>query len=143
MTRTGLWACEDIKGGGDEETVGELAGGSGSALGVTCEWGPSRGGVSGEGSRVEEAGQEGLVRGRCEADHEEVEEEDDAEASNIKIGMTPTGDRYVDLGKKRRATVNTFKGKSVLHMHSRARRHVAHTSTCRWKIPRYTRVLRG
>ena len=69
---------EDVDEDAGAEHAGYAAKGrSGSALGMTCEWGPSRGGVCGEGSRVEEAGQEDLVRGRCEADHEEVEEEDD------------------------------------------------------------------
>ena len=41
------------------------------------------------------------------------DENDDAEdTSDIKVGVTSTGERYVDLGKKKRATVNQFKGAS-------------------------------
>ena len=40
-----------------------------------------------------------------------VEEEDeDEDTGDIKVGVSERGERYVELGKKKRATVNTFKG---------------------------------
>ncbi|KAI0744868.1 transcriptional Coactivator p15-domain-containing protein [Earliella scabrosa] len=42
-------------------------------------------------------------------------DEDEAEdTGDVHVGVNDRGERYVDLGKKRRATVNTFKGGKYL-----------------------------
>ncbi|TBU26457.1 transcriptional Coactivator p15-domain-containing protein [Dichomitus squalens] len=42
------------------------------------------------------------------------DEEEDVDTSVFKVGVNSEGERYVDLGKKRRATVRQFKGVSFL-----------------------------
>jgi len=39
---------------------------------------------------------------------------DSPDRDNIVIHSTPEGDKYLDLGKKKRATVRTFKGNTLL-----------------------------
>ncbi|KAH9917880.1 transcriptional Coactivator p15-domain-containing protein [Epithele typhae] len=40
--------------------------------------------------------------------------EDDMDTGDVKTGVTATGERYIELSKKRRATVTTFKGGKFL-----------------------------
>ena len=40
-----------------------------------------------------------------------TQEDEDIDTGDVKVGVNASGDRFVDLGKKRRATVNAFKGK--------------------------------
>jgi hypothetical protein len=52
------------------------------------------------------------------------------------IHTTSEGDKYVDLGKKKRATVRTFKG-----LHSYPLPVLADSFLCRHHSPGYPRVL--